>query len=111
MEYYDDGTLLGLGEFDSKGKSIGIWKAYHSNGRLSSKRSYENGGLKGEATFYYPDGQLKAKGTYSSELHQYIVSSYSMESMSESKIGEWTYFYPSGQLQTRGEYLVCKTSN
>jgi antitoxin component YwqK of YwqJK toxin-antitoxin module len=108
MEYYDDGTLLGMGEFNSKGESIGIWKAFHPNGRLSNKRSYENGGLKGEAIFYYSDGNIKAKGSYHSDMHQYIVSGYSMESLSESKVGQWIYFYPNGQMKSKGEYWFKK---
>ncbi|MDC0230677.1 hypothetical protein OAK19_01805 [Aureispira] len=108
MEYYDDGTLMGIGEYNSKGKPDGTWMDYYPNGQITNKRIYKNGGLNGRAMFYYPSGQLKAKGSYSSENHQYIISGYSLESLAESKIGEWSTFHPNGQPETKGAYWFSK---
>ena len=81
---------------------------YYPNGQVTNTRIYKDGGLMGPAMFYYPSGQLKAKGSYSSENHQYVISGYSLESLAESKIGEWSTYHSNGQLETKGMYWFSK---
>lgn len=107
-EYYDDGTLLGTGTFDENGQQIGYWKTFHRNGRLSNRRFYNHGVLEGATSAFYPNGQLRAKGSYKAQKHHYVVARHSTRRAVESKVGEWVYFYPNGQLKEKGNYWQDK---
>ncbi len=52
------GGLLQEGAFDEAGKQTGLWKRYHSNGRLLDVGEYEAGHKVGEWKHYDADGTL-----------------------------------------------------
>lgn len=103
-EYYDNGTLLGEGRFDSLGKYTGEWKRYYKNKQLANVRNYSHGGLKGNSVFYYKNGNKKATGLYEHELYELHISGHSMDNLVESKMGLWTYYHPNGQKEAEGNY-------
>ncbi|MEQ9261966.1 MAG: hypothetical protein RLP14_02275 [Owenweeksia sp.] len=82
------------------GKAEGVHRRYDADGNVISSKIYENGivlfegivdeqGRKqGPWKEYYPDGTLKAKGSYLDDL----------------KIEEWTYYYADGEIEQTGSY-------
>ncbi len=52
-----------------KGKEVGEWLEYHSNGRLKSKSNYKNGKLHGKYISYWENGMLRNKGEYRNDLY------------------------------------------
>ncbi|HAD97436.1 MAG TPA: hypothetical protein DCG19_08515 [Cryomorphaceae bacterium] len=82
------------------GKPEGVHRQYDEDGNVISSRIYENGivlyegivdeqGRKqGPWKEYYPDGTLKAEGSYKDDL----------------KIEEWVYYYPDETVEQTGSY-------
>ena len=70
-DYYIDGTLQAKGEFiyidavdDSNSIFDGTLECYFKNGKLSLKRTYNNGKLNGECIEYTEDGLIKRAANF-----------------------------------------------
>jgi len=79
--YYEGYNRLGYkiaeGLYDVNGGKKGEWKFYNENGNLSSKSTYEDGKVIGEAVDYFGNGNLKKKSFYENDtIKGYYVSYY-----------------------------------
>ena len=79
----------GKGSEDAKGRKQGVWKHYHSNGKLSNVTTYVNGKENGPFETYHYNGNLDAKGTHAS---------------GERYVGEFEDYFESGKLHKKGTY-------
>ncbi|MGB0177391.1 MAG: toxin-antitoxin system YwqK family antitoxin [Owenweeksia sp.] len=82
------------------GKPEGVHRSYDAEGNVISSKIYENGVVlfegivdeqgrkQGPWKEFYPDGTLKAEGSYLDDL----------------KIAEWVYYYPDGEVEQTGSY-------
>ncbi len=60
-KFYKSSQIVEDGNFKD-GKKIGLWKTYHSSGKIESEIRYENDEPNGKARFYNKDGKLIAEG-------------------------------------------------
>ena len=78
-----EGLLFKNGITTENGKRYsGQCVVHHTNGNLSSVKSYENGYDHGEWKFFFPNGSLKLKGNF----------------IYGKKDGEWTYYFENGNI-------------
>jgi len=59
--YFKNSQIVEDGHFKD-GKKTGLWKTYHSNGRIESEIRYVNGSPDGTARFFNNEGKLTAEG-------------------------------------------------
>lgn len=72
---------------------IGSVEDYTLDGRLVMTGFYDEHGLKnGEFTFYYPSGQIQAKGKFFTGM----------------RTGTWKYFFKNGQLEREVDFPVAE---
>lgn len=73
LTYNDEGILVGIKQFDTKGNPLdsvqlkngnGQYRHYYENGQLSSVGTYVMGHLNDSLTIYYPNGKVQSKGFY-----------------------------------------------
>lgn len=60
---FSDTSIMEEGEYDS-GKKTGLWKTYHSNGRLKSEIEYKGNRPNGKFNTYYDNGYKEEEGTW-----------------------------------------------
>ena len=60
-KYYKGNQLVETGNYEN-GKKVGVWKAYHSSGKIASEISFLNDFPDGLAKFYREDGKILAEG-------------------------------------------------
>ncbi len=100
-EYYDNAQVKSVGNYNKKGKPVGIFRAYSPEGTISSSKIYLEGVLIGEGgivneagvkqglwTYYYTDGSIRSKGHYKNG----------------KKIKDWIYYHPNGKVEQKGKY-------
>jgi antitoxin component YwqK of YwqJK toxin-antitoxin module len=90
---FTEGYLKSEGILDEQGKQQGIWKEYHSNGKLKSKGEYKEGKRIGYWEFYHPEGTVEQKGKYDKKGRPQ---------------GEWKWYYENGQLLRDENYVDGK---
>ena len=69
-------------------KKDGPWVAYYPNGQLRAQGTYEDGKLDGPYVSYYENGQLEEQGNYKDGKEE----------------GLWVYYFENGQLRSEGIY-------
>ena len=69
-------------------KKDGPWVAYYPNGQLRAQGTYKNGELDGPYISYYENGQLEEQGNYKDG----------------KEVGLWVYYFENGQLRSEGIY-------
>lgn len=83
------GKVTGLNQGKlKKGKEVGEWVYYYSNGQLSGKNNFKKGELHGKYISYFKNGKLHKKGNYKNG----------------EKTGEYISYYENGQLRNKGSY-------
>lgn len=114
--WYENGRLKDSGAFKNN-HMTGEWRLWNDSGQLTGIYHYTDlneitsvargtmsderrpsiftgdtivGRMHGTATTFYPDGKLKASGSYKSN----------------SKDGMWKYWYSNGNLESRGTYIT-----
>ena len=63
VEYYENGPLLGRGNFKD-GKADGLWERFYENGQLDERGNYKDGKEDGLWEKYYENGQLEARDNW-----------------------------------------------
>lgn len=98
-EYYDNGKVKLVGGLN-KGKKSGIFREYTRDGELKRAYIYKKDTLLSEGMLlsggiftdewinYYPDGTIKAKGSFVNGL----------------KDGKWVFYYPDGKKEQEGKF-------
>ena len=86
---FDMGILSGEGIVKEDGSRDGYWKEFYPDGKLKAEGTYNNGIQTGEWKYYYPGGKLEQTGKFSAAGKFY---------------GTWKWFYESGQLMREEEY-------
>ncbi len=86
-EFFSDGKISGEGELE-QGKRQGVWTFYYRNGQIKAKVSYLNGELNLDCQWWRENGLPLQKGAFSSGV----------------QIGFWQRFYDNGQLWDEGHY-------
>jgi antitoxin component YwqK of YwqJK toxin-antitoxin module len=100
-EYNEDGSVKACSLFDKgikvaegivkeNGKNDGPWKELYPNGQLKAEGTYTNGVKTGEWKYYHPNGNIEQTGKYTSE---------------GKLTGKWTWYYPSGNILREENYL------
>jgi antitoxin component YwqK of YwqJK toxin-antitoxin module len=136
MFFSDNSQLVGEGSYDKEGNRVGIWKSYHSNGRIQEihnvsegkiERYDEEGNLyqrytlrdkkaNGSVEFFYPCGILKEKLTYTDGKRNGPGNTYFINGKVEDaytfkddeRDGSYKSYYDNGQLYTETIYAMGK---
>ena len=99
-DYYPDGKVKVVGTYKD-GIPEGVRREYNEQGEVEKSYIFRHGRIVGEGIFtdagkkegfwkeYYPDGTLKAVGSY----------------QDDQRIGKWKFYYKSGQLEEIGKYV------
>jgi antitoxin component YwqK of YwqJK toxin-antitoxin module len=99
QEYYPNGKVK-ISAMFRNGIQEGIQQEYDSTGIVVRSQEFRNGKLSGEGIVqddgekhgpwkdYFPDGSLKAEGSYDHG----------------KQVGEWKFYYPSGKIEQRGKF-------
>lgn len=100
-DYYPSGRVKVVGTYNKDGLPEGVRREYNEQGSVEKAFIFRNGRIVAEGVFtdagekegnwkeYYPDGKLKATGSYVKDL----------------KDGLWKFYYQSGQLEQVGAYI------
>ncbi|MBL4594874.1 MAG: hypothetical protein JKX68_13830 [Flavobacteriales bacterium] len=62
--FNDNGRISSIGTFDDEGKKHGKWKWFDKNGKIIEKGEYDHGELANEYLFYHDNGNLSVKAQY-----------------------------------------------
>ena len=101
-DYYPNGVVKVVGTYNKDGIPEGVRREYNDEGKVEKAFIFRKGIIVGEGVFtdagekegnwkeYYPDGKLKATGSYSKD----------------ERNGLWKFYYKSGQLEQFGAYIV-----
>lgn len=86
---FREGLKHGTHLWFSENGDVDSAKVYR-NDKLVSKGNMDRGGLRKDdwIFYYYPDGELKAKGRYETGY----------------KVGPWVYYYKNGEIEQKGKY-------
>ncbi len=102
-DYYPDGSVKVVGTYKD-GIPEGVRREYDEEGNIKKSYIFRNGKIVGEGIFtdggmregnwkeYYPDGTLKALGSYHND----------------ERVGQWKFYYQGGQLEELGAYINGK---
>ena len=102
-DYYPDGSVKVVGTYKD-GIPEGVRREYDEEGNIQKSYIFRKGRIVGEGIFteagqrqgewkeYYPDGSLKAIGSYHND----------------ERIGQWKFYYQGGQLEELGAYVNGK---
>ncbi|RLD47712.1 MAG: hypothetical protein DRI88_05455 [Bacteroidetes bacterium] len=100
-DYYPDGSIKVVGTYKD-GIPEGVRREYDEEGEVVKSYIFRHGKIIGEGIFtdegkkegfwkeYYPDGTLKAVGSY----------------QADERVGEWKFYFKSGQLEEIGKYVA-----
>ncbi|MBN8701472.1 MAG: toxin-antitoxin system YwqK family antitoxin [Bacteroidetes bacterium] len=111
---YSDGVIIAEGIMDEKGNQQGIWKEYHTNGKIKAQGEYKDAKRVGEWVFYHPNGKVEQKGKYDKKgkaqgLWKWYYESGNLlreENYVNDKLeGNMIEYSDSGKVITKGEYL------
>lgn len=80
---FSKGVLIGQGIVSNEGLRHGQWKEFYPNGKVRAEGTYTQGKRTGDWLFYYPQGSLEQQGSFNSEGKTH---------------GSWKWYYPGGQL-------------
>lgn len=126
--YWSNGKIQFTGAF-LEGIPVGIHKEYKNNGELELAKVYnefgilteqglvnENGKRVGSWKFFYPNGELLAKGEYGNDKKQgkweYFYKNNKKEQIGRYKNGKpegtWFWYYPNGDILREENYLNGK---
>ncbi len=91
-EYDETGFRIAEGLLDESGKKTGSWTEFYPDGTIKAKGSYKEGKKSGEWIFYFMDEKIEQRGFYSNDrLH-----------------GKWTWYYDTGEIWRSEEYFRGK---
>ncbi|MFY0606485.1 MAG: TonB family protein [Cyclobacteriaceae bacterium] len=65
VDYYASGAILEKGQYDDEGAKTGHFTRYYNNGYLYSEGSFVNNEALGDWLYYYRDGALREKISFS----------------------------------------------
>lgn len=89
-EFDDKGNLMGEGINDISGKRQGYWEFFYPTGELKAKGNYENDNRVGEWIFYFKNGKVEQTGHYKKGKFE----------------GKWIWYYENGEILREEEYLM-----
>ena len=110
-----NGSDLGTTGIPKNGRE-GIWKFYHSNGKLQAECNYLNGKLQGLYKSYFENGVLESEDNYLNGEREGLCKFYyengtfkSEENYKQSeRNGICKFYHPNGKLHIAGDYLNGK---
>ena len=83
-EFYDNGQVKIVGQYDDNDLKTGLWNAYFDNGNKLSSSNYKAGINNGYSIVYYPNGNVRYFGDYKDG----------------ERIGKWTFYDENGNVIT-----------
>ncbi len=89
-DFYDNGELYSLGNRNTNNESIGPWEYYYPNGELQARGSFNNGKKIGLWKYYNQKGYLTSSENFSEESILY---------------GEFCNYHESGNKSVSAEYV------
>lgn len=107
-KFYKNNQIVETGMYDNN-KKVGVWKSYHSTGKLESEINYVNNEADGLARFYNTEGKPIAEGTikgveFVGDYYVYDVNGKKAKRNSERK-NQNTYVFFSGRVEKNGKEL------
>jgi uncharacterized protein len=87
-ELYEADVVTGTGLVDSLNRRQGPWKLFYPDGKLRAEGSYINGLREGAWTFFFLSGKVEQKGSYKEDL----------------PTGQWNWFFRDGSLHRDETY-------
>jgi antitoxin component YwqK of YwqJK toxin-antitoxin module len=91
-EHFKDGKLSGEGEYAPDGRRHGPWTFYFRNGQVKAKGSYRSGQLDGAWIWYRESGGLLQQGAF----------------VDGAQDGRWRRRHHTGKLLDEGTYAMGK---
>jgi len=100
-DYYPNGVVKVVGTYNKEGIPEGVRREYDEKGKVEKAYIFRYGKIIGEGIFtdagqkeghwkeYYPDGELKATGSYIKDEREAI----------------WKFYFKTGQLEQVGAYI------
>lgn len=100
-DYYPNGQAKVVGTYTKEGIPEGVRREYNDKGEVEKAYIFRYGKIIGEGVFtdagqkeghwkeYFPDGKLKATGSYSKD----------------ERVGTWKFYYNTGKLEQVGAYV------
>lgn len=81
-EYYENGAVKIIGNYDDDGERNGLWISYYDNGIKWSESYYLHGLKSGHSITFFPNGKVRYVGEY----------------QEDKMIGTWTFYDEEGNL-------------
>jgi serine phosphatase RsbU (regulator of sigma subunit) len=108
-KFYKNNQIVEDGYYEN-GKKTGVWKAYHSTGKVENEIKYVNDEPNGPAKFYSEDGKLVAEGNlkgsdYVGDYYIFDVNGNKFKK-SSAKRGQYAYLAFSGKVDKFGKELT-----
>jgi serine phosphatase RsbU (regulator of sigma subunit) len=107
-KFYKSHQLVETGYYED-GKKTGIWKSYHSNGKLEYEILFKNDTASGPAKFYTEDGKILAEGILNGEKYigDYFIFDENGNTFKKngSKKDQYAYLAFSGKVEKLGREI------
>ncbi|MBN4062538.1 MAG: hypothetical protein COA57_05925 [Flavobacteriales bacterium] len=87
-EYYENGQIKIIGEYNSESQRTGQWHAYYEDAKPWSECEYRNGLKHGKNTVWFSNGHLRYEGKYEND----------------KQAGIWKFWDENGALVKEVEY-------
>lgn len=86
---FENGKKIADGITGRDGVKHGDWKDFYPDGAIKAEGTYNNGVRTGQWSFYHPNGNVEQTGEYDDQGRP---------------IGRWLWYYPSGDLLREEQY-------
>ncbi|MGQ1889590.1 tetratricopeptide repeat protein [Thermophagus sp. OGC60D27] len=115
-QYYDEGNIYSIGNFNQEKKEEGLWIYFHNNGEMMAKGVFVNGEKDGKWEYFYRNGQIKESETYQNgnlhgtyySFHENGNKKLEVNYTNGNIIGDVKWFDPFGLIS---EQLAFKDNN
>jgi antitoxin component YwqK of YwqJK toxin-antitoxin module len=88
--YNNKGNLIGKGIVNEEGDRLGNWIFYYENGSIKSKGTYSDNRRVGQWLYYYQNGSIEQKGSFNRGLPNNL----------------WTWYYENGRIKREENYYL-----
>jgi antitoxin component YwqK of YwqJK toxin-antitoxin module len=73
IEYHPNGNVLVKGQKNSKGQEEGLWEWFYPNGNIKCRGTYKEGKMDGIAECFYVGGNIEIRASYKEDKRDGIM--------------------------------------
>ena len=107
-QYYSNGQLMSIENYNKEGKPCGEWKQYYKNGQLKEIGLYVDSLKVAEWLFFDENGKLSGAHYFNSQWRpggwNYDQLVFTERCKLRGRNWKLKMYYPNGQLQSKGKY-------